>query len=89
MLKYGEESFKAFLNHVKTAIHIKNSKRAKDLVSLNQFISKSKEDNLGHSDSSVGFHSRKLWLEILVSSFLAENSLSFTLAPKIIELLQA
>ena len=49
MLKYGrEEGFEAFSNHPMTAIHIENSKRVKEAVSLNQFISKSKEGNLGH-----------------------------------------
>ena len=49
VLKYRGECFEAFSNHAKIAIHIRNSKRAKEVVSLNQFISKSNEGNLGHS----------------------------------------
>ena len=89
MLKYGGEGFKAFLNRAKTAIHIKNSMRAKEAVSFNQFISKSKEGNLGYSDHSVHFHLTKVQQEVLFLSFLAEKSLSFIQAPKIIKLSQA
>ena len=50
IIKYGGEGFEAFSNHAKTAIHIENSKRAKEAVSLNQFVKKTKEGNLGQSD---------------------------------------
>ena len=55
---------------------------------VNHFISKSKESNLEHNDQSVDFLSRKVQQEVL-ALFLAENSLSFTLVPKVIELSQA
>ena len=79
MLKYGRESFNAFSNHAKTSIHIKNSKKAKEAFSLNQFKSKSKEGNIGHSDQYVDFHSRKVGEEVLFSLFLSEKFLSFIL----------
>ena len=50
VLKYGEEDFEGFSNNAKTTIHVKSSKRAKEADSLNQFINKSKEGNLGLND---------------------------------------
>ena len=49
VLKYEGEVFKAFSNNAETAIYIKNSKKAEEAVSLNQFIRKSREGNFGHS----------------------------------------
>ena len=50
VLKSKRKGYEAFTNQVKTAFHIKNSKRTKEAISLNYFISKSKGNNLEQND---------------------------------------
>ncbi|GFV98747.1 transcriptional activator Myb [Trichonephila clavipes] len=87
LLKYGGEGFKAFTNHSKTVMHIKYSKCIRHSMTLSNYANSKNTDDLLETDArSLDIVTRKARQEVLITSFIAENSLSFNVAPNLIEL---
>ncbi|GFR15284.1 uncharacterized protein TNCT_268951 [Trichonephila clavata] len=87
LLKYGGEGFKAFTNHSKTVTHIKYSKCIRHSMTLSNYANSKNTDDLLETDARpLDIVTRKAHQEVLITSFIAENSLSFNVAPNLIEL---
>ncbi|KAF8788278.1 hypothetical protein HNY73_009801 [Argiope bruennichi] len=87
LLKYGGEGFKAFTNHSKTVTHIKYSKCIRHSMTLSNYANSKNTDDLLEIDARpLDIVTRKARQEVLITSFIAENSLSFNVAPNLIEL---
>ncbi|GFX26689.1 long-chain-fatty-acid--CoA ligase 5 [Trichonephila clavipes] len=87
LLKYGGEGFKAFTNHSKTVTHIKYSKCIRHSMTLSNYANSKNTDDLLETDvRPLDIVTRKARQEVLITSFIAENSLSFNVAPNLIEL---
>ncbi|GFU96693.1 choline transporter-like protein 2 [Trichonephila clavipes] len=87
VLKYGGEGFKAFTNHSKTVTHIKYSKCIRHSMTLSNYANSKSTDDLLETDARpLDIVTRKARQEVLITSFIAENSLSFNVAPNLIEL---
>ncbi|GFR05032.1 general transcription factor II-I repeat domain-containing protein 2A [Trichonephila clavata] len=87
LLKYGGEGFKAFTNHSKTVTHIKYSKCIRHSITLSNYANSKNTDDLLETDARpLDIVTRKAHQEVLITSFIAENSLSFNVAPNLIEL---
>ncbi|GFW36261.1 protein N-terminal glutamine amidohydrolase [Trichonephila clavipes] len=87
LLKYGGEGFKAFTNHSKTVMHIKYSKCIRHSMTLSNYANSKNTDDLLETDARpLDIVTRKAHQEVLITSFIAENSLSFNVAPNLIEL---
>ncbi|GFR03718.1 60S ribosomal protein L18 [Trichonephila clavata] len=86
LLKYGGEGFKAFTNHSKTVTHIKYSKCIRHSMTLSNYANSKNTDDLLETDAwPLDIVTRKARQEVLIT-FIAENSLSFNVAPNLIEL---
>ncbi|KAF8785785.1 hypothetical protein HNY73_011290 [Argiope bruennichi] len=87
LLKYGREGFKAFTNHSKTVTHIKYSKCIRHSMTLSNYANSKNTDDLLETDARpLDIVTRKACQEVLITSFIAENSLSVNVAPNLIEL---
>ncbi|GFT96623.1 long-chain-fatty-acid--CoA ligase 5 [Trichonephila clavipes] len=87
LLKYAREGFKAFTNHSKTVTHIKYSKCIRHSMTLSNYANSKNTDDLLETDARpLDIVTRKARQEVLITSFIAENSLSFNVAPNLIEL---
>ncbi|GFQ67652.1 s-phase kinase-associated protein 2 [Trichonephila clavata] len=87
LLKYGGEGFKAFTNHSKTVTRIKYSKFIRHSMTLSNYANSKNTDDLLENDARpLDIVTRKARQEVLITSFIAENSLSFNVAPNLIEL---
>lgn len=87
-LKYGSEGFKALTHHSKTLMHVKNAKIIKGSLRVSHFANAASVDETVEQDRPLDIITRKARQEVLISSFIAENSLPFSLAPKLIQLCQ-
>lgn len=82
---YSNDGVKALFQHASTAIHQKFRDSIRKTEVLDGFYPGDAEA-LKDDERTVDFQSRKSRTEALVCSFVAEHSLSFSLAPEIIEL---
>lgn len=84
-VKYASDGFKGLFQHSRSAIH----EKARNSVKQTQVLGGSypgNEELLKEDERTVDLLTRKSRAEAVVWSFIAEHSLSFSLAPEIIEL---
>lgn len=88
-LQYGGEGIKALTNHAETATHKRHSKVIKNSMSLSHYgNARNVEELVENDDRPLDITTRKARQEVIISSFIAENNLCFSMAPKLIELSQ-
>ncbi|GFR20367.1 long-chain-fatty-acid--CoA ligase 5 [Trichonephila clavata] len=77
----------AFTNHSKTVTHIKYSKCIRHSMTLSNYANSKNTDDLLETDARpLDIVTRKARQEVFITSFIAENSLSFNADPDLIEL---
>lgn len=86
MLKYAAEGFKALFSHSSRKSHVKNIRSVRGSNSLKRYVEANTPDDIIDHDRPVDFTARKVRQEVLISSFIAENNLAFSMGPKIIDL---
>lgn len=80
-LRYSSEGFKSLFSHSATAHHIKAYKAVKNT----QFLHSDSSDGL-QSERVLDLATRKCRSDALITSFIAEHSLPFSIAPNILDL---
>ncbi|KAG8185042.1 hypothetical protein JTE90_017063 [Oedothorax gibbosus] len=81
-IRYASEGLKSLLNHSASATH----QKARKSVSGTQYLcSKSSIESLP-ADRTVDLGTKKCRTDALITSFIAEHSLPFSMAPDIVEL---
>lgn len=82
-IRYASEGIKALTKHSKTSVHVKARKSVRNSQYLQSFSCESVDFPV---DRTVDLATRKCRTEALITSFLAEHSLPYVLAPELLEL---